>query len=130
RCVYRNVYAARQVYRQIRDDPLVAIFRNLHDPVARPHSTASQSGGGAADVAGQFAPGTRNIPAVGFDANRGPFAAAPYAGLKQGDDCVSQDSPLISAARAQTRSKIVAMPCPTPMHMVARPSVAFLSIIL
>jgi hypothetical protein len=59
-----------ELNRQVADDPLVAIFRELNHTVAGRHAGAHQAERRAANFAGQLVPGDGPIRAVVLDVDR------------------------------------------------------------
>ena len=54
--MHRHMHAAGNMHRQIEQNPFVAIFRNLDDPIARHQPGAAQAGGEALHFVSQIRP--------------------------------------------------------------------------
>src|SRR5262245_39864802 len=128
--------ASRKVRGQVSEQPLVAILRNLGHALSRLNSATTQASRQAADFLRQIVPRHRGrLCVAGCGQNqRRLITAAVHTIAKQFDERSRLDRHVNfrrwNPTGAHTRSKTVAMPWPTPMHMVAIPVEAFRSSML
>ncbi len=86
----RHVNRAGQVNRHVQDDPLVAIVRDLHHPIAGLHTQLHQRRCGVPRVLGNLIPTAADRLVAAAPRQRGLVAVLRHAALKHCDESIIQ----------------------------------------